>query len=230
MTDLVTAGKDVMVEATRLWNLGIYDPPVRKAGENGDRARCRKHIDEFIRSPLGLGWGKWMKNEYEGDGMFEWCGAFAARCWSKYLPLNPTRYVFFASTHRLVAWARYHDWHEYKNPEPATSDRRLCVRLDEKSTSLPPGVVPQAGDILIVGGVNTGPGKHVTLVDRWDGQFFHTIEGNAHGMPPVNWNHGEAWQGVVRWKRRLGLTPEMRRSTYHARWLIRPAPSDLVLA
>jgi hypothetical protein len=227
MSDVVKeAGIAVIEEATRLWNSGIFDPPRRGDNEQGDRARCRAAIDEMIRSPLGLGWS-W-EQPYAGDGDFEWCGAFAARCWSSFIPLKPHRYTFFASCARINRWARYLPWENVENPRPS-SGARLCVQLTEASVRLPDGIVPQRGDILVVGGIGTGPGKHITLVDSFDGHYFHTLEGNGGGLPPKHWNGGQAWQGVVRGKRRLGLRADMRASTYHARWLIRPGLSDIAV-
>lgn len=222
--DLESAGRLALAEAIRLFETDIWDPPKNYDNPVGDR--WRDAITEMIRSDLGLGWS-W-EGRYVGDGDFEWCGAFAARCWSVGGVKLSERKTYFASTYRLRAWASYSQANEVvKNPRPSSGPIRLIVGLDENSDSvkLPDGSSPRAGDILLVGGVNTGPGKHVTLVESFDAprRVFNTIEGNARGRGP----DGRTRQGVVRASRPLGLPSGASPTTYHARWLIRPASTDL---
>lgn len=217
--DLVAAGQLALAEAARLFATDIWDPPT--SDHRPVAERWRDSITEMISSDRGLGWS-W-EGRYAGDGSYEWCGAFASRCWSVAgLPVAIRR-PFFASCYRLQRWATYHPI-DARTPNPAPradQPRRMCVALDERSTALP--VTPQAGDVLIVGGVGTGPGKHVTIVETFDGQAFHTIEGNGRGTGP----DGRQRQGVVRGVRPLGLLHGQGPTTYHARFLIRPAPGDL---
>jgi hypothetical protein len=219
--DVAAAGRRAIAEARRLFASDIWDPP--KTDDRPVADRWRAAITDMIAGPYGLGWS-W-EGEYEGDGDYEWCGAFAARCWSAGgLPLA-TRRPFWGSCYRLNRWARYLPIDaKTPNPRPSSGPYRLCVELDEGSHQLPPGVLAQPGDVLIVGGVGTGPGKHITLVEEFDGLAFRTIEGNATGIGP----DGKRRQGVVRARRPLGLPRGAAPSTYHARWLIRPAPGDLL--
>lgn len=215
-------GPIVIAEARRLFNLDVWDPPARDHRPIADQWRAV--IGSLISSSAGLGW-TW-EGAYAGDGDFEWCGAFAAACWGKAgLPLEVRR-AFWASCYRLHRWATYRPIDERTpNPAPAAGvARRLCVALDESSTSLPAGVTPQDGDVLIVGSVGSGPGKHVTLVRSFNGIEFLTYEGNGSGAGP----DGRHRQGIVEGRRPLGLSRNVSPATYHARWLIRPAPADLV--
>lgn len=216
--DLASAGRIALAEARRLFALDIWDPPASDRRPIADR--WRGEIGAMIAGDQGLGW-HW-EGRYPGDGAYEWCGAFAARCWAAAgLPLAIRR-PFFASCYRLHRWATYQAIDERTpNPRPRTGPHRLCVALDEHSVRLPDGVVPQAGDILIVGDGRPAYGDHIAIVERFAGRAFHTIEGNAIGLGP----DGKQRQGVVKATRMLGGS---RPGEYIARWLIRPAPSDLV--
>jgi hypothetical protein len=144
------------------------------------------------------------------------------------------RKTYFASTFRLDVWARYLPFDERTaNPAPPDAPRRYR-RLDEHSQAADvtfgshPGEAaddPRPGDILLVGGVNTGYGKHVTLVESYDpvNGLFTTVEGNATGPGP----RGGRQHGVIRTTRPVGLRRQDALTTYHARRLIRPSIHDL---
>lgn len=211
---LATAGKLAITWARLTWTKNI-----------ADNALGEPMIDPMIRTNAGINW-HW-RPPYRAD-TFEWCGAFAAFAWYRSIAMK-TRQAFFSSTGRLDAWARYEVYTGEPNPRPAVGAYRSYVNLDEHSTH--PwvagfgGTGPRAGDILLVGGVGTGPGKHITLVERYDEAkgIFHTIEGNGGGYGP----DGVRRQGVVISQRPLGgkgLLP----TAYHARRLIRPAPHDIL--
>lgn len=224
--DLKLAGEVALEEARRIFLTDIWDPPT--SYRHGEAERWRDAITEMIKSDLGLGWS-W-EDRYAGDGDYEWCGAFVSRCWSRGGVKLSERKTYFSSCFRLRAWASYKQANEVvKNPKPAEGPWRMIVALNEKSgdVQFPDGTGPRAGDILLVGGVNTGPGKHVTLVEKFDERKreFLTYEGNARGVGP----DGKKRQGVVRARRPLGLPLGAEETTYHARWLIRPAPSDLAV-
>lgn len=184
-------------------------------------------IDTFIRSSLGLGWS-WRK-PYTAN-TFEWCLAFVARAWAQAgVPLKPDRYHFFASTIRMLAWAQYEPWQDTPNPPPAEGPPRLLIELDERSNPsdcvFSDGTSPREGDIVLMGGVNTGAGKHGALTENYDARtgLFTTIEGNATGVLP----NGSAAHGVVRARRFVGLRPGQAQTTYFIRKVIRPSPHDL---
>jgi hypothetical protein len=164
-------------------------------------------IDSFIRRGLGWTW----EPPYKGDGDFEWCGAFVAYCWLSIKPV--LRKTYFASTYRLDRYARYAS----VNGKPNRGSGRLLAELDERSTELP--WEPRAGDILTIGPVGSGYGKHICLVESYADGVFKTIEGNGTGLAPS----GQRWQGVVRGERKLGG------SGWHARRLIRPSAEDLTV-
>lgn len=221
--ELREAGHRAVLEADQLWRAGIFDP---RASDTSIAARVsRVAIDQMIRGVEGLGWS-WL-DAYKGDGSFEWCGAFVARCWfAAGLPLKPSRYNFFASTSRLDQWARYRPWEKQKNKRPSVGPWRQVIDLDAHSSRevrFEDGSLPQAGDILILG--DAASLKHITLLDYYDAATgtFHTYEGNGRGMSP----NGEIWQGVVKGERQLGLRAGQKVTTYHARRLMRLAPHDL---
>lgn len=219
--DLAAAGELALAEARRLFALDVWDPP--RADRRPVAEGWRDVITGLIASDRGLGW-TW-EGRYDGDGDYEWCGSFAAACWATAgLPLA-TRKRSWSSCLRLQRWASYRPGIDGRPElEPRAGEpRRLCVALTESSRALPAGVVPQAGDVLIVGGVGSGPGKHITIVESFDGAAFHTIEGNGFGAGP----DGRRRQGIVRAVRPLGLPDGAGLASYHARWLVRPAPVDL---
>lgn len=212
--DLEAAGRIALAEAVRLFDLDIWDPPEKDHRPIAER--WRDEITRMISGDQGLGW-TW-EGRYVGDGHgAEWCGAFASTAWARAgLPLA-TRKRSWSSCLRLQRWASCRPGSDgLPNPPPKVGTR-LCVGLDEHSRELPAGVIPQAGDVLIVGDV-AGPGKHITIVERFDGAAFHTVEGNGVGLGP----DGKRRQGVVRGVRALGGPG------YCARWLIRPAVGDMV--
>lgn len=211
--DLEAAGRVALAEAQRLFASDIWDPP---ASDHRDVAeRWRTAITDMIAGDRGLGWTS--EGRYAGDGDYEWCGAFAASCWSRAgLPLA-TRKRSWSSCYRLQRWASCRPGADGAPNQPPKIGTRLCVALDEHSRALPVGVVPQAGDVLIVGDGVPAFGDHITLVESFDGRAFHTIEGNGTGTGP----DGKRRQGVVRGVRPLGGPG------YCGRWLIRPAVGDL---
>lgn len=220
---LRAAGAAALAKAVQLYQSDIWDPPARDHRPVADR--WRDAITEMIGGDgrgHGLGWG-W-ERRYLGDGDFEWCGAFAARCWEDGGLLRQARLESWASCYRLQRWATGRPT-STSPAAPGAACMRLCVPFNEHSTALPIGLEVRPGDVLIVGGAGTGPGKHITLVERFDehAQAFHTYEGNAGGIGP----DGKSRQGVVRTVRRIGLPRGRPRSAYHARWLIRPALTDL---
>lgn len=202
--DLKATGENAVTEAASQWHNDIYDP--RKNDTTIDALASKHAIDTFIHEGLGWTW----EPPYAGDGSFEWCGAFAAFCWRGIKP--ELRKTYFASTYRLDRYARYQSVGGEKN----NGAGRLIAELDERSTSLP--WAPRAGDILTIGPAGSGYGKHICLVESYDGRVFKTIEGNGTGLGP----DGKRRQGVVRAVRNLGG------GGYCARRLIRPAPGDLL--
>lgn len=218
--DVAAAGQAALIEAEQLWQQDIHDP--RRDDQSADGDRCRAFIDCTIRSDDGLGWG-W-DTPYEGNGFGrEWCGAFAARCLRHHVPLAVRR-TFFASTTRLLCWGEGRPWERVRSPLPPG---RFCVPFNERTRTLPAGVTPQAGDILLVGGVPGGrrkrEGQHITIVQSYSDGIFSVYEGNAHSIGP----RGDRREGVGRGKYPLGLRADQLPGTYHALWLIRPAASDL---
>ena len=223
LPDLTIAGLTAIREADRMWRRDIIDPPV------GDRTHddSRKAIDAMIRSADGLGWD-W-ELPYAGDSAFEWCGGFAAWCWAKAGLSLHARKHFWSSTYRLDRWTRYQQANDrVKNPKPSAGPYRMIIDLDERSSfnvRFPDGTTPRAGDVLMIGPVASGYGKHVTLVESFNTNngTFGTLEGNGFGLGPK----GDRRQGVVRSFRPVGLNIGQKPTQYHARRLIRPAPSDL---
>lgn len=171
-------GEVAAERAMVLWRSGIYEPP-----------GCNAHeIDAMIRSSMGLTWPtadaiKWRTDAaYTKNGMFAWCGAFAAFCYGAAGLLEEIRRKHMASTVRLYDyWAgtdRYAEDHQ--------------------------GVEP--GDLVVVGDPNGKRfGTHICVaVAGYDGGavrsgVVHTVEGNARGVMP----DGGIAEGVVRRSRPL---------------------------
>ena len=220
---LADAGWIAVCEAKRTWLRDIVDLP--PAGTPAFAA-SQPLIEQMIRGEIGLGWS-WIDPPYHRN--FEWCGAFASYAWRAAGLGLPSRYTYFASTFRLDCWGHYKPFEKTPNPRPASGVPRKIVELDESSGPLQAhfgdGDPPRAGDILMVGGVNTAYGKHVTIVESYDTKtgVFTTLEGNATGAGPS----GATRHGVIRGRRPVGLAKGAPVTTYHARRLIRPALSDL---
>ena len=214
-------GKMACLQAERTWIKDIQD------GKPGTFPEAsRKFIDDIMRTDKGVGWD-WLP-PYHGDGNFEWCTTLIAYAWNEAaeIHLKPYRYYFFASTDRLDALGHYRRWQEHDNPRPAVGPYMQIIELDENSQAhhcrFPDGSLPRAGDIVLVGGVNTGPGKHGVLAASFNEKtgVFETWEGNANGLGPK----GIIRQGVIKATRRIGLLPGAGKTTYHVRRVIRLAP------
>jgi hypothetical protein len=220
---LADAGTIAMCEAKATWLRNIVDLP---PPNDTSYERCRKAIDDMIRSPAGLAWA-WQP-PYQDD--YEWCGAFAGFSWRAAGLIIGLRKTYFASTYRLDRYGRYKEAFENTpNPRPTSGPTRQIVELNEHSGPFDAHFAnndpPRAGDILLVGGKNTAYGKHVTIVESYDltSGVFTTLEGNATGRGPT----GGTRHGVIRGKRPVGLPNGSTPTTYHARRLMRPAPVDL---
>jgi hypothetical protein len=206
---LALAGQRAITEATRLWNLDVFDPP---KSDHSPRAReCARVIEDVIKS---AGWG--FATPYEGNGAPQWCGLFAGHCW-RAAGLDPKWLAtYFASTYRLNLWGSYQKFDQkHPNPRPATEDTRWLAELHDA-----PPFAPQAGDILIVGDGDPHVGDHITLVVSYDAavRTFDTISGNGGGVGP----RGDRREGISRRAYTIGA------AGYRAMWLLRPAFGDLV--
>jgi hypothetical protein len=215
--DLVLAGTLAVVEANRMWQRNVVD--LLRGSIN---QASREVIDAIIRTDEGLGWS-W-EQPYRGDNDFQWCGAFAAWCWAKAGMRLDVRKNYLASTYRLDRFARYQPINErVKNERPKLGPYRTLIELDEFSKGR--DVPFRAGDIMTIGSVSSVYGQHICIVESYDANadLVCTIEGNGGGELPG----GSRGQGIVRGKRQVGLRPGQPPTVYHARRLIRPAPSDL---
>ena len=203
---LWAAGVEAIETALRWWKDDIYDP--KRSDTSIEAEYSASIIDTFIRNGLGWGW----EPPYEGDGDFEWCGAFAATCWAAVKP--ELRKAYFSSTYRLDRYAKYRSAFGEKNE----GSGRLVLDLDENTNvrEFPSKWQVMPGDILLVG--RAGYGSHICLVESYDaeGGVFSTVEGNGVGKGP----NGERQHGVVRAKRILA-------AEYGARRIIRPSAEDL---
>lgn len=218
MSALELAGQRALTEARRLWNLDVVD--FRSDSKNPRAAECLATISEIIR------FGGWLPaGGYKGGNSSpQWCGLFAAWCWAKGAGFDP-KWIpeWFASTLRLIAWARYErnpaNGHA-NDPRPAAlEDRRLCVELKRGE---PLAVEPREGDIVIVGDGSPHVGDHVTLCAAWNAnrRSFTTISGNGGGMGPK----GDSREGVSL-REYLIDVPSPK---YRAEWLIRFGFHDLL--
>lgn len=207
-SDLAALGRLVIERALQLWLLDIYDP--KQSDPSPEAALARNAIHGMIASGLGWTW----EPPYAGDGDFEWCGAFAAQCWSEIK--GSLRKTYFASTYRLDRFGSYRSVAGEKNPG---SGRKLA-QLDEHSKPADLPFAPQPGDVITIGPAGSGFGKHICLVVAYNGAgAFETVEGNGNGLGP----HGERQQGVVRATRYLGSCT----TGWHVRRIIRPSIDDL---
>lgn len=210
---LEAAGKKAAAFMEALWKLDIFDPPI-----GSSHARAKFCLDEISKIIEYNRWG-WAL-PYRGDGPPQWCGMTAGRAWGEAGLDTSWLASYFASTYRLGLWATYQrvDRKAKANPFPAQADRdrRLIVSL----AKVPEGVVPRAGDIIIVGDGDPKAGDHITvnMGDMKPNGIFDTISGNGGGLGPK----GDKRQGVSRRDYRIG------QAGYKPMWLIRPAASDLL--
>jgi hypothetical protein len=156
----------VLANAEREWKLNVTEP-----GEGGDSSR----ISYYINSRNCLGWSN---IDYQKNGDFAWCGAFAAAVYGPQVLFN-IRFKIFSSCYRL-----YDNWSK-------------TSRHQDKEEIRP-------GDLVIVFTSDDRKpfwGNHITIArtspDK-DGNF-HTTEGNAHGVNP-----DQQWvEGVVKRTRNI---------------------------
>lgn len=223
VADIAEAGERALDEARALWTSTIVDPPHGATSERAGYSLSR--IDEMIRSERGLAWS-W-RGAYRGDGDYQWCGAFAARCWASAGLRLEVRLAWWSSTYRLDRWASYQPLEigpdDPRNPPPPPNEpRRQYQRCDGQSS---PGSLlwlPRAGDVALVG--TRGYGSHITIVEAYGevDRQVQTISGNGWGAL----GDGTRGQGVVRRAYAIGAArPDQ---TSHVRRLLRPAPTDLI--
>lgn len=152
-----TPGTIALLRALEQWTAQINE------------ATGKATIDAYIRSADGLGW-TW-EPTYARNGQFQWCGAFAAWCWSSVKP--ELRKEHFASTYRLRRWAR------------------------ETARYIEPRAL-EVGDVAIVGAASGKKwGDHVVIVEAIEEEQIRTVEGNAVGLAPS----GATWEGVIKTSR-----------------------------
>lgn len=203
--DLSLAGEKAVERALAMWKLDIFDPKLYD--DTPSAVRSNNFITDMIHNGLGWLW----EPVYDGDGDFEWCGAFAAKCWEDVK--EALRKAYFASTYRLDRFGQYRSVDE-NGPvgDPPDDGCRLCLIVDGDETCREE-IAPRAGDIILIGCRSYG--HHIALVESYDEKIgvFKTIEGNAFGDGP----NGEHQQGVVR----------TERSIASVRRLIRPGVDDL---
>lgn len=213
MTDALThAGELAALEAERMWKLDIIDPP---HGSKDPRAPASLAAINAIINVNG--WGGNVK--YTGNGPPQWCGMFAGWCWSR-AGLDPSWLPsYFASTYRLLSWARYERWSATSKAQTSKPDRWDDQRRCEGQGRLLADA--RRGDILIVGDGTPSAGDHVTIivgVDR-DARTFDTISGNGGGNGP----DGKSREGVSRRYYRTDAT-----HGYRPLWRVRPGFDDLI--
>ena len=173
-------GELVVSAAEAEWRRGVREPVT--PGDN-----YATIIDGYIRGPHGLGWNTtdvrtWKSGvPYMKNLDFQWCGAFAAYCWSAVGLKASLRRDHLAGTDRLWSWARG------------------TQRLIENWRTLQPG------DIMVVGHGSKIPGGHITLVRETPSRIgpILTYEGNAMGEG-IN---GARYEGVVKNARLIDPAP-----------------------
>ncbi len=228
------AGQHVVETALGFWRQHIVEPQ-RETG----LVRERAWIDSIIRSDAGLNWPRCSptQKEFRKGPDFEWCGAFAAACWRAAGLDGRIAFAYFASTYRLDNFGRYIRGIDdaatrtayIAFPKPASDPRRHLVCDEHTTIAAVTRWRPQPGDIVMVTQPKRLPkyryGSHIAIVERWDPErgVFETIEGNATGCFP----DGSIGQGVVRQTRKVGLTRDDNRDTWHVRRIIRPSLADL---
>lgn len=161
--------KEIARTAHQIWAMGVQEPPGNGAAQ----------IDRFIRGPRGLGWPSadahtWKAGAaYTKNGMFAWCGAFAAECLGRSGLSASIRYKHLASTSRL--WA-------YCKGTPRD------IPIEEA----------RPGDLAVVSSGEKSYGEHITVITgvQPDEGLYQTVEGNARGLAAGD--DGTLWEGVVK--------------------------------
>lgn len=223
METVKLAGQKAITAAEAEWKSLVVDPAV---GTQTVNAFHFGRISTYYSDGLGWTWDL----PYPGNKMGrEWCGAFAMWCWAQAgLKLKPWRYTFGASTERLDAFGAYRPWRTKKgqvaNPPQPGAQGRVYLPCDFHSTPElleKADIVPQPGDILLVGAGDRHWGTHIVLVREYNASLgrFATTGGNGHGML----SNGRLGEGVVHADFCLGGG----KYRYHVRRLIRPAATDL---
>lgn len=229
MTDAIARiGELIALEYERLWQLDVIDPRI---GSTDPRAPSSLYEINFIIGANGWGnvkqadviSGLMVNTSYEGNGKPQWCGMTYGEVARRAAGLDPIWLPhYFASTIRILTWARYQRWSFEAPPNPLPADerdRRLLVKLERNKA---PSIEPQRGDLLIVGDGNDPSGDHVTGLVGWDREElrFDAIAGNSGGVGP----DGVAREGISRRYYRLTAT-----SGYRPMWLVRLAFGDVRL-
>lgn len=209
---LARAGELASAEMERLWKLDIIDPKIGAKGPLVEHS-----LAEINRIIVRNGWGR--PGEYKGNGPPQWCGMTAGDAWAT-AGLDPASLrVFWASTDRLIAWARYESFNGHRNVPRPKSGARGCVKLERGKA---PAVLPRPGDVVLVGTGKRPAGDHVTVNMGYDAatRTFDTISGNGGGKGP----HGDKREGISRRDYKIDPVAGER---YHAMWLVRPGAGDV---
>lgn len=222
------AGEIIMLECKRAWLTDIRDLP---EPTDPDYERCRKFIDDLIRTAAGVNW--YWEEPYPDP--YEWCGTFAAKGAAAVRVRADIRQKFFPSTNRLDRFFRYRPFDNdprfpNKRPTNAIGPLRKIVDLDENSKPTDAffgaGDPPRAGDICLMGPVKGKytMGQHIGVIESFDVAtgILITLEGNGTGLDP----HGVRQHGVVRAQRTVGLQGA-NPQTYHARRIGRLGLHDI---
>ncbi len=211
------AGLKAVAEAERYFKLDVCD-----FAENSAHPKVPfwKAIIQGIIDRAGWGWITYVGNTTDPKKACQWCGMFCAACW-RAAGVDPKWLAtFWASTDRLVKWAKGEHW----NGTPAGGPRPL-IELGRGSRDadvrFPDGSQPRAGDILIVGNGRRKTGNHITLVVEYDARTgrFWTINGNGGGLGP----DAKRREGIVKTAYTVAAVGE----GYYPMFVIRLLASDL---
>jgi hypothetical protein len=212
---LVRAGELAALEMERLWQLDIIDP---KIGSKDPRAA--RSLVEINRIIVRNGWGK--PGAYKGNGPPQWCGMAAGDAWAT-AGMDPRPLAaFWASTLRLITWARYRAFNGHANATPPANvdDRRMLVKLE---VGKPIAFVPRRGDVIIVGDGKDPAGDHINVNMGFNEatRSFDTISGNGGGVGP-NGDTRDFRGGVSRREYFVD------KGIFRAMWAVRPSFADLL--
>lgn len=226
--------RSVLAEAERLWHLDIVDSRKSPASI--------REIRRMITDPAtGIGW-TWA--QYEDDGDYSWCAAYAGSCWRK-AGLHPRlAQTFFSSTYRLDLFGRYKTFGEWFLRRPVLSvplpgllgDISGYIRDVHEALGgvrewhdvsgcefvegfLDRGYTPRAGDIGLINPSPAKPyGSHAVLIAE------NFAQGDA-GSDRISTIEGNATGFGPDGSRREGVVRNERLVSRFAR-IVRPAPLD----